>query len=52
LVRKSLVFWPFLGCQMCPVQFQPNGTTQVHQNKHFTSASDGDNARSFKTPIF
>jgi len=51
-IPKKLVFWPFLGCQMCPVKFQPNDTTQMHQNINFTSASDGYDARSFKTPIF
>jgi len=51
-IPKKLVFWLFFSYKFRAAQFQPNGTTQMHQNKNFTSASDGDDARSFKTPIF
>jgi len=47
-----LVFWLFFSNKFRAAQFQPKGTTQMHQKLFFTSASDGDDARSFKTPIF
>ena len=51
-IPKKLVFWLFFSYKFRAAQFQPNNTTQMHQNKTFTSVSDGDDARSFKMPIF
>lgn len=51
LVWKRLDFLLFFRWKFRPAQFQPNGTSEMHQNVDLACTSDGDDARILKMPI-